>query len=268
MRVDGPVGESTEVVGEGTVVGEELALLTSVAMGEATRRPLRSSVLCELCEKHFHPSDFVTSTSYTKMVAGKVIEVPLKLRRLRPGTVLSIFPDCATYLSQHKSATREYPEAKREAEALQDALQESLITHQEEEKSNAISSFEGLLCLTNKLLVGYFWSKAIVKGSVWFLNFVPQDAPVVRCAVAVCADLCLKVYFGETRIEKVGTVVFPVSILDNWVFPCSQNDEASVDLVLRFILAHLEELSSLEFPYDSKRQLQWPFGATASRRTI
>ncbi|KAH7932354.1 hypothetical protein HPB51_029351 [Rhipicephalus microplus] len=101
-----------------------------------------------LCEKHFHPSDFVTSTSYMDTVTGKVIEIPLKFRRLRPVTVPSIFPGCPTYLPQHKSAAREGPEEKRtrmEAEALQDALQESLITHQEEEQSNAISSFEDLL---------------------------------------------------------------------------------------------------------------------------
>ncbi|KAH7973081.1 hypothetical protein HPB52_021078 [Rhipicephalus sanguineus] len=141
-----------------------------------------SDRLKKLCKKHFHPSDFVTSTSYTDTVTGKVIEVPLKLRRLKPGTVPSIFPGCPTYLSQDKSAAREGPEEKRarmEAKALQDALQESLITQQEEEQSNAISSLEDLLCHTDKLLVGDFWSKVIVKDSVWFLNFVPQDAPVV-----------------------------------------------------------------------------------------
>ncbi|KAH6923525.1 hypothetical protein HPB50_002147 [Hyalomma asiaticum] len=103
----------------------------------------------QLCEKHFHPSDFVTSTSYTDTVTDK-------------------------------SAAREGPEEKRarmEAKALQDALQESLITQQEEEQSNAISSLEDLFCHTDKLLVGDFRSKIIMKDSVWFLNFVPQDGP-------------------------------------------------------------------------------------------
>ncbi|KAH7964060.1 hypothetical protein HPB51_027702 [Rhipicephalus microplus] len=123
------------------------------------------SKFTELCEKHFHLSDFVTSTSYTDVVTGKVIEVPLKLRCLRPGTVPSILPGCPTYFSQQKSAVSEGPEekpARMEANSLQDALQESLIAHQGKEKSNAISSFEDLMCHTNKILVGDFWSKVIV----------------------------------------------------------------------------------------------------------
>ncbi|KAH6943634.1 hypothetical protein HPB50_024838 [Hyalomma asiaticum] len=113
--------------------------------------------------------------SYT--VTGKVIEVPLKLRRLKPGTVASVFPGCPTYLFHDKCAAREDPEeelARMEAKALQDALQESLINQQEGEQSNAISSLEDLLCHTDKLLVGDFWSKVIMKDSAWFLNFVPQ----------------------------------------------------------------------------------------------
>ncbi|KAH6947940.1 hypothetical protein HPB50_022116 [Hyalomma asiaticum] len=115
--------------------------------------------LVHLCGKHSHPSDFVTSTSCTDTATGKMIEVPHKLRRLEPGTIQSIFPGCPTYLSQEKSAAREGPEEKRarmEAKALQDVLQESLITQQEEEQSNAISSLEDLLCHTEKLLVGDF----------------------------------------------------------------------------------------------------------------
>ncbi|KAH7956065.1 hypothetical protein HPB52_005982 [Rhipicephalus sanguineus] len=141
----------------------------STGSPSALLKEQRGRAPCRLCEKHFHPSDFVTSTNYTDTVTGKVIEVPLKLRRLKPGTVPSIFPGCPTYLSQDKSAAREGPEEKRarmEAKALQDALQESLITQQEEEQSNAISSLEDLLCHTDKLLVGDFWSKRPVANSI------------------------------------------------------------------------------------------------------
>ncbi|KAH8032785.1 hypothetical protein HPB51_001863 [Rhipicephalus microplus] len=99
-----------------------------------------------LWEKHFHPSDFVTSTSYMDTITVKVIEVLPKLRRLRPGTVPSIFPGCPKYFSQHKNVAREGPAEKRaciEAKALQNALQESLITHQEEEKKQRHLLFRG-----------------------------------------------------------------------------------------------------------------------------
>lgn len=193
-----------------------------------------------------------------------MVEVPLKLRRLKPGITPSIFPGCPTYLSQDKSADREAPEEKRarlEAKALQEALQQSLITQQEEEKNNSISSFEDLLCHTDTFLVGEFWSKVVLKDKVHFLNLAPQDAPVVRCAVVVNADLSLKVYFGETRIEKVGTVLFPVSISDvrqladtldrlEEIVKGSRNDEGKVELLLRRISALLEELSASQFPSD------------------
>lgn len=222
-----------------------------------------------LCEKHFHPSDFVTSTSYTDSATGRVVEVPLKLRRLKPGITPSIFPGCPTYLSQDKSADREAPEEKRarlDAKALQEVVQHSLITQREEEKNNSISCLEDLLYHTDKFLVGEFWSKVVLKDKVHFLNLAPQDAPVVHCAGVVNADLSLKVYFRETRIEKAGTVMFPVSISDvrqlgdtldrlEEIVKGSQNDEGKVELLLRRISALLEELSASQFPSDWQAEL-------------
>ncbi|KAH8021730.1 hypothetical protein HPB51_016600 [Rhipicephalus microplus] len=43
-----------------------------------------------VCEHHFLESDFVDSTSYTDSMTGKVIEVPLKLRRLKPSAIPSV----------------------------------------------------------------------------------------------------------------------------------------------------------------------------------
>ncbi|KAH7976288.1 hypothetical protein HPB52_011005 [Rhipicephalus sanguineus] len=151
---------------------------------------------CRLCEKHFHPSDFVTSTSYTDTVIGKVIEVPLKLRRLKPGTVPSIFPGCPTYLSQDKSAAREGPEKKgprMKAKALQGVLQESLITQQEEEQSNAISSLEDLLCH----MVGDFWSKVIVKDKV--TRYCIEELGFLYVLLGKFQTDCLEDRFGKYR---------------------------------------------------------------------
>lgn len=103
-------------------------------------------------------------------------------------------------------------------------------------------------------------------NKVHFLNLAPQDAPVVRCAVVVSADLSLKVYFEETRIEKVGTIVFPLSISDirqlryildrlEEIMNCSRNEKGKVELLLRRILALLEELSSSHFSSDCQAEV-------------
>ncbi|KAH8030483.1 hypothetical protein HPB51_007368 [Rhipicephalus microplus] len=110
----------------------------------------------KVCEHNFLESDFVDSTSYTDSMTGKVIEVPLKLRRLKPSAIPSVFPNCPAFLSRQETSARESPEEKRarvDAEALQEAIRLSEQSHEAEEKKNVIATFEDLLTaedLTNE----------------------------------------------------------------------------------------------------------------------
>ncbi|KAH7934096.1 hypothetical protein HPB49_021525 [Dermacentor silvarum] len=80
------------------------------AWTKAVRRenfaPTKYSVVCE---HHFLESDFVDSMNYTDSMTGKVIEVPLKLRRLKPAAIPSVFPNCPVYLSRQETSARGSP---------------------------------------------------------------------------------------------------------------------------------------------------------------
>lgn len=90
----------------------------------------------------------------------------------------------------------------------------SIGAHEEEEIKNSTGTFEEPFTALSEFHVGDFWIKVITKNQAFFLNFVPQDAPVVRCTVKVSVDLSLKLLFGETELEKRGTFVLPVMVSD------------------------------------------------------
>ncbi|KAH7970443.1 hypothetical protein HPB49_006881 [Dermacentor silvarum] len=95
--------------------------------------------LKKVCEKHFLTSDFVTTSTYRDEKTGRVLEVPLQLRRLKSGAKPSLFPNCPSYLSRPTTVVREGPEEKRlrlEGESLQEAIRQSVEAHEEEKKKN------------------------------------------------------------------------------------------------------------------------------------
>ncbi|KAG0445336.1 hypothetical protein HPB47_016505 [Ixodes persulcatus] len=136
---------------------------------------------------------------------GRVLEVPLQLRRLKPCATPSIFPSCPAYLSRNTPAAREGPEEKRtrlEAETLQGALTLSTEAYEDEQRKNSVSSFDELVASLKEFQVADFWIKLATDKQVLFWNFGPRDAPVVRYSVTVSADLSLKAYFGDLQLDK------------------------------------------------------------------
>ncbi|CAN7976933.1 unnamed protein product, partial [Ixodes persulcatus] len=135
---------------------------------------------------------------------GRVLEVPLQLRRLKPCATPSIFPNCPAYLSRNTPADREGPEEKRsrlEAEALQEALTLSTEAYEHEQRKNFVSSFDELVAALKEFQVADFWTKLVTDKQVLFLNFAPRDAPVVRYSVTVSADLSLRAFFGDLQLD-------------------------------------------------------------------
>ncbi|KAG0418187.1 hypothetical protein HPB47_005059 [Ixodes persulcatus] len=159
----------------------------------------------QVCEKHFSPGDFATTTKYTDEKTGRVLEVPLQLRRLKPSATPSIFPNCPAYLSRNTPDAREGPEEKRsrlEAEALQEALTLSTEAYEDEQRKNSVSSFDKLVAALKEFQVADFWTKLVTDKQVLFFNFAPRDAPVVRYSVTVSSDLSLKAFFGDLQLDK------------------------------------------------------------------
>ncbi|KAH8022564.1 hypothetical protein HPB51_025661 [Rhipicephalus microplus] len=166
-----------------------------------------------VCEKHFHTSDFVTTSTYQNKKTGRVLEVSLQLRRRKSGAIPSLFPNCPSYLSRPTTVVREGPEEKRlrlEGESLQKAIRQSAEAHEEEKKKNNISTFEDLLTALTSFQTNTFWTKLVTHDKVLFLSFDSQEAPTVRFSVTVSADLIVKVFVGDVQLNKLGTLVLPV----------------------------------------------------------
>ncbi|KAH9371394.1 hypothetical protein HPB48_010519 [Haemaphysalis longicornis] len=163
-----------------------------------------------VCERHFKPSDMVNTTSYTDTTTGKLIEVPLKLVRLRPDAIHSILPDCPAYLSPpNANAYREAPDKKRtrrEAAALQNAISKSIETHQAEEEKNKIDNLQALL----------------------------QCLPSIIKSVKITEDLSLKLYFQGVEVTKMDGMVIPKSVNDVRCPTCFLDAVESFDKILAF----------------------------------
>ncbi|CAN8018502.1 unnamed protein product [Ixodes persulcatus] len=232
--------------------------------------PTKYSVVCE---KHFSPGDFATTAKYTDEKTGRVLEVTLQLRRLKPCSTPSIFPNCSAYLSRNAPAAREGPEEKRsrlEAEALQEALTLSTEAYEHEQRKNFVSSFDELVAALKKFQVADFWTKLVADKQVLFFNFAPRDAPDVRYSVTVSADLSLRAFFGDLQLDKVGLLIFPMCVSDirelekaleavHGFAKNSSNDQQRTlkkkEIVLKKTVAILEELSSEIYHISGKWKL-------------
>ncbi|XP_077485914.1 uncharacterized protein LOC144096982 [Amblyomma americanum] len=162
------------------------------AIHRADFTPGKRSVVCE---RYFKPSDMINRTSYTDTKTGKVIEMVLKLVRLRPDAVPSILADYPAYLSApNESTSREAPDEKRtrrEAAALQDAINFSIEAHQAEVDRNKSDNFQALLKCIPCIKVSKFWTVVSQHDFILFLNLTVDIAPAIKKSVKVTKDLSL-----------------------------------------------------------------------------
>ncbi|KAH7970887.1 hypothetical protein HPB49_016480 [Dermacentor silvarum] len=196
-------------------------------------------------------------------MTGKGIEAPLKLRRLKPFAIPSVFPNYPAYLSRQKTSASESPDEKRSrlrTEAIQEAIQLSVRSHEAEDKNNVITSFNNLLTAECGLCITDFWTKVVTQRQILFLSFSDQDSPVVRCAVTVSSDLCLAVYVGKMRCENLGSFVLPATISDlralykvlgdmEDLMKNSAKNVLQLEILLKRVVALLEQLLSLALPH-------------------
>ncbi|KAH7964287.1 hypothetical protein HPB51_027474 [Rhipicephalus microplus] len=99
---------------------------------------------CKLCEKHFLASDYVKTSKYTDLKTGKTIEAPLKVFRLKPDAIPSVFSNCPQYLSRQNACTREAPEEKikcLEDKSLRIVIEKSLEEKRQQDKQHKVTSF-------------------------------------------------------------------------------------------------------------------------------
>ncbi|XP_077485587.1 uncharacterized protein LOC144096152 [Amblyomma americanum] len=172
-----------------------------------------------VCGHHFKPSDMVNRTSYMDAKIGKVIEVALKLVRLRPDAIPSILPDCLAYLSAPNASTsREAPNEKGtrgESAASQDAISLSIEAHQVEEDRNKIHNFQALLKCIPCIKVSKFWTVVSQHDFILFLNLTVDGAQAIKKSFKVTEDLSLKLYFHDVEVTKLdGVEIIPKTVND------------------------------------------------------
>ncbi|KAL1482676.1 hypothetical protein MTO96_033635, partial [Rhipicephalus appendiculatus] len=210
-----------------------------------------------LCEKHFAPTDFVRTATYTDAQTGKVIEVPLERVRLKETAVPSVFANCPKYMSRPTPSALEAPEEKKarlEAASLRAAIELSVAAQEEESRKNKVGSFAEFCHALSNFSVSDFWTVIIKESKVVFLDLALQRAPAVRSSVAVSVDLCIDVFIGEARIENLPSVNVPSHLQDlrqlNEVLQSveqldvshSSDDNQKAHRLLKIVLTLLEDV--------------------------
>ncbi|KAH7986591.1 hypothetical protein HPB52_024852 [Rhipicephalus sanguineus] len=173
--------------------------------------------LALLCEKHFAPTDFVRTATYTDAQTGKVIEVPLERVRLKETAVPSVFAKCPKYMSRSTPSAREAPEEKKarlEAASLRTAIELSVAAEEEENRKNKVGSFAEFCRALSNFSVSEFWTVIIKDSKVLFLDLALDRAPAVRSSVTVSVDLRINVFIGEASIENLPSVNVPSPFRD------------------------------------------------------
>ncbi|KAL1443924.1 hypothetical protein MTO96_045749 [Rhipicephalus appendiculatus] len=138
---------------------------------------------------------------------AKIFEAKLKIARLSPDAVPSVFPNCPAYLSAPATATsREAPDEKRmrlEAASLREAIAASVHSHEVEESRNKIDDFQALLERVSEIQFSSFWSVISRPTCVVFLSLDSVDTPRIGLSIAVSQDLTVKVHCRHVQLTTI-----------------------------------------------------------------
>ncbi|KAH8022748.1 hypothetical protein HPB51_004272 [Rhipicephalus microplus] len=169
----------------------------------------------KVCADHFDASCIEKTTSYTDPRTGRVIEVALRVPRLRPGSVPTVFPGCPSYLSVRDQSTRETPDAKRsrqEASQLARAVEESLASYEAEQERDRFSSLEELRARLQGVSVSPKWTVIHKEECSMFLNIIDYREPCLNASLTVFANLEVFACYQGSPIKNLGSAVVPDSV--------------------------------------------------------
>ncbi|KAH7973718.1 hypothetical protein HPB49_004181 [Dermacentor silvarum] len=109
---------------------------------------------------------------------GKVVQVPLPVPRLRPGSVPTVFPACPSYLSKEKQSSREAPDIKRsrqDSSELARAIQESVASYEAEEERQHFSTHQEMKACLQAPSVPDVWNVVHTEMCTMFLYIVNES---------------------------------------------------------------------------------------------
>lgn len=220
----------------------------------------------QVCERHFMPDHLRTTSKYTDS-DGRTIEVQMKLTRLTPDAVPTIFPDCPRYLSEARQS-REEPDAKRKRKEdgqLQKAIQESALAHEREEQENKIHSLQDVTSRLHRLREKKFWAAITCDSCVIFAHIeTTTDAPELLVSVTVSSNLSVRAFWKGARLTSDEQLDIPdeihdfrvlVQLLENVENHCTTTEHRPADkanAVLKLVASLLDDISSGELLEDEK----------------
>ncbi|KAH8010175.1 hypothetical protein HPB51_025610 [Rhipicephalus microplus] len=162
-------------------------------------RSLRDPKVCEL---HFKPEYLRTTTTYTDPTTGRKIEAAMGATRLTPDAVPTIFPNSPAYLSDC-APVREEPEEKRkrrEASHLEEAIRQSISSHEEEDRLNKLQSYEDLVSQLQRVDLSSYWTAVQAANTVLFLHVEGEDPPEVERSVVVSRNMEVTAFWRKAKL--------------------------------------------------------------------
>ncbi|KAH9383973.1 hypothetical protein HPB48_025950 [Haemaphysalis longicornis] len=222
----------------------------------------------QVSERHFKAEYLRTSSKYTD--GDGRTEVPMKLTRLMPDAVPTIFPGFPSYLFDSQWS-REEPDVKRrrkENEKLLEDIQESALAFAVEQDKNKVENFGDITSRLTRLHQNKFWSKTVCESCVIFAHVTPTDhVPDLLSSVCVSSDLCVRVFWKRVQLTSNHHLKIPektrdfrrlVELLDNAEDFCrtkAPQEDDEVNSTLRLVYTLLEDTTTEGLVDDERLML-------------
>lgn len=211
----------------------------------------------KVCELHFKPEYLRTTTSYTDQ-NGRTIEVAMNLTRLSQDAVPTIFLNSPSYLSDC-APVREEPESKRkrlEERQLQEAIQLSVESHEDEDRQNRVSSFDQLVSLLPRFPVSDFWVVTKLENSILFLHVDDKSGyPEVERSVTVSRDMKVLAFWKKVKLfgggvsapdflDDLRTLQVVLDSVEHFKAPDACEEDEKREACFQLLFSLLDDISS------------------------
>ncbi|XP_077492240.1 uncharacterized protein LOC144103382 [Amblyomma americanum] len=186
----------------------------------------------QVCELHFKAEYLRTTTTYTDPRTGRTVEAPMGATRLTLDAVPTIFPNAPAYLSEC-APVRQQPVAKRkrrEASHLEEAIRQSISSHEEQERQNKLQSYEDFVSRLQSLDLSTYLTSVKAEHAVLFVHIEGEDPPDVERSVIVSKNMEVTAFWRKVKV--------PVKDL---LIPCILDD-------LRCLQTTLDSMRSFKAP--------------------
>ena len=179
--------------------------------------PSKNSVLCE---KHFIPSDFRTTSKDTNSTRAKQREKVITVKALKDNAVPSKWPGCPDHLSKTPDTPRTTSlasaAAREERESVRDEIRASISFRIAEQQNAEVEERESVMAeeaveretfatideLVNKLELPDNFQRVLEGNCLVIFSFQKVEIPSLEVVLKVFPSLHYKVWYKSSEITK------------------------------------------------------------------